>query len=395
MASSTINLTTHGVKTIYQNGVVKAFKNFSITDTGYKYDINVPPNLEQFGGSRTLVTVAANCKMATTKSIDKKKPTVTELERENKKIEWQIGREYCGGTSYSGSNAYINVDLKKWYNYLESTIGNYNYEQKLKLSLIDSVKVNLKELNPTNYTYETKNTIDDLGINYAFESVESANNYTNLNPYHMSVKNGVKKLINNTNKRFWSPMTLLPDTEENGIGKGNNWQMGLTPLTWGYVAKLATDKSITFNMSDFISITELETISERELNSKYGAIYPACKTDNSNRTSSLFVLKDTNGTYTKSIDGLSTLTDRFFNSDDLSLMTKLIQISENYIQVNFTESPTTPGLYEQIINLKVSNNNINGIVYNKIDGGNIQIRLQWLSTEVGNTYDDIVTWGEQ
>jgi hypothetical protein len=397
MASSTINLTTYGVTTIYQNGVEKAFKNFSITDAGYKYDINVPPNLDQFGGTRTLVTVAANCEMSTAKAISQRKPTNTELSQQSKKLEWQLGREYCEGTSYSGSNAYINVNLKTWFNYLTNTIGNYDYEQKLKLSLIDSIKANLKELNPATYSYDTKNTIDDLSINYVFESVESANNYINLNPYFMSIKDGVKTLNNNTDKRFWSPITFLADTEQNGIGRGNNWKLGFTPVTWGYVTKLNNDNSTTFNMSDFISITDLESMSESELNETYRAIYPACKTDKSNRTSSLFVLKDTNNTYNRSIDGLSTLTERFFNSDDLSLMAKLIQISENYILMNFTENPTTPGLYEQIINFKISNNIINGETYNNqsTDGGNIQVKLQWDSSETDNVYDNAVTWGQQ
>lgn len=394
MANTQVSLTTHGVKTIYQSGVGKAFKNFSITDDQKRYDINVEPDLKRLGGSRTLVTVAANCDMATTKSINKRKPTATELKQETLKLEWVLGRLDCGGTSYEGNNPVITVNLKTWFNYLTDRITDYNYENKLMLTLTDSVKANLKELNPSNYIYETKNTIEDLSINYVFDTNTSRTNYSNINPYLMTVTSGVKTLINNTKNRFWSPMVLVADTQENGVGSGNDWKLSMSVVSWGYVGKISNDLSTTFTKSDFISIDALESMSESSINNTYRAIYPACITDNSNKTSSVFVLKDTSGTYAKGIDMLPTYTHRFFNSDGLSLMAKLIQISENFIQTNFTESTITPGLYEQQINFKVSNKNIKGVNYSDkmVDGGNVQIKFQWDSTETNNVYNDIVTW---
>jgi hypothetical protein len=394
MAETHLSLTTHGMNTLYQKGVYQTLKNFTINDAGKTYQINVEPNLEQFGGSRTLVTVAAGCEMSTTKPINKRKPTTQELERETLKLEWQLGKLDCGGTTYESNNPIITVNLKTWFNYLTNTIDNYSYENKLMLELTDSVKANLKVLNPSNYLYETKSTVEDLSINYIFDSVKSRDNYTSMNPYIMTVDNGVKTLMNNTKNRFSSYMTLVADTQENGIGAGNDWKLSFTVNSWGYVVKLADDLSTTFVSSDFVTISELESMSELEIKTKYRAIYPACIMSNTGKNSDLFVLEDTSGTYTKGIDMLPTYTKRFFNSDGLSLMARMIQIEENYIQTNFTESDTTPGLFEQQINLKVSNRTVNGITYpdNMIDGGNIQINFQWDSSETDNIYDNAVVW---
>jgi hypothetical protein len=389
-----ISLTTHGIKTVYQSGVGNAFRNFSVTDDQKRYDINVEPELKQLGGFRTLVTVAANCETAKTKPISKDKPTDEELKQETLKLEWQFGRLDCGGTSYEGNNPIITVNLKTWFNYLTDKITNYNYENKLMLTLTDSVKANIKELNASNYLYETKNTIDDLNINYAFDTNKSKDNYVSINPYLMTINSGVKTLVNNTTDRFWSPMVFVADSQENGIGKGNDWKLSMSVLSWGYVGKLNSDLTTTFRKSDFISIDTLESMSEREINETYRAIYPACITDNTDKTSSVFVLQDTSGTYSRGIDMLPTYTHRFFNSDGLSLMAKLIQISENYIQTHFTESTTTPGLFEQQIDFKVSNRIVDGNTYTDktTNGGNVQIKLQWDSSETNDVYDDAVTW---
>jgi len=397
MAKSQISLTTHGVETIYRNGVGKTFKNFSVTDDGNRYDINVGPDLEKklTGGFRTLVTVASSCEMATTKPINKTKPTSEELKNETLKLEWEIGRLDCGGVSYTENNPIINVNLKTWFNYLTNTITNYNYDNRLMLTLTDNVQANQRELNSSTYLYETKNTVDDLNINYAFDTNKSMDGYVGMNAFLMSITNGVKTLINNTDTRFTSPFVFVADTDENQKGKSTNLMLSMTPKSWGYVVKLTGDKDSTFRMSDYLTITELESMSEQEINEKFRAVYPACITDGSTRNTSLFVLGDTSRTYAKGVDLLPTYTHRMFNSDGLSLMAKLIQISENYIQTNFVESTVTPGLFEQVINLKISNTNIHGDIYddNSIDGGNIQVKLQWQSSGVDNDYDNAVIWG--
>ena len=392
MATTTIALTKLGTDMIYKNGVYNAFKSFNISDAGLRYDITPLPKLTQLGGTRTLVTTTNVCKMSNTKSIEKIPQTKVENKQETEQLKWSISRLDCGGTSYEGSNPNITVNFATYFNYLTNTIGNYNYENKGQIDLTDGISANINTLNPQTFGYDKINTVNDLNINYVFETKDSVNNYTNLMPFMMANERGAKTMLNTTTNRFPSYMTLVANTQENSVSKGANLKMGFVVNNWGYVTKNINDKSTTFNMSDFVSITTLEAMTELEIKANYRVVLPAARTDMSNKTSSLFPLKDLTGAYTSSVDNLSTLTDRFENSDGVSLMTKLIEMQRNYIRTNFKE--TTTGVYEQKINMRVTNNIIKGAKYSddQIIGGNITINMVYDENGVNNVYDDIVTW---
>jgi len=390
--TTTIALTTTGTETIYKYGVYDAFKSFSITDEKFRYDINPLPNLTQLGGTRTLVTPTNVCKMSNTKTIGKTSLTKLENKQKTEQLEWNITRLDCGGTSYEASKPTITVDFATYFNYLTNTIGNYNYENRGQIELTDGISANINTLNPQTFRYDKINTVNDLNINYVFETEDSVNNYTSLMPFMMANEQGVKTMLNTTTNRFPSYMVLVANTKENSVGVGTNLTMGFTVNNWGYVVKRINDGSIAFNMSDFVSITTLEAMTELEIKANYNVVLPAVRTDMSNKTSSLFTLTDLTGAYTNSVDNLSTFTDRFENSDGLSLMTKLIEMQKNYMRTNFKE--TTNGVYEQKITMIVTNNIIKGAKYSddQIIGGRITINMVYDENGVNNVYDDIVTW---
>lgn len=395
--STQLTLTQLGHTTILQSGVDKAFKNFTIGDSGIRYDNNTTPNLSDalLGGTRTLVTSAPSCHMASSKPISKKKQTVEELKQISTKVEWEISRLDCGGTTYTANNPNIVVDLRTWFNYLidKVDVDNYDFNNKLRINLTDSIKANLQTLDPSTYTYVTKNTVDNIDVSYTLNTQTSCDNYTNLNTRLMSVNGGKKKLIENTDKRFWSPMLLMADTGEDDVSKSNDWIMTLNGITWGYATIPIESTDSTFYRSGFLDITTVESMSEQEIENTFRAIVPACLTHKSSNDG-MFYLTDTAGVYSKSVDGLGTFANRMHNVNGLSLIESLVLKAESFIQSTFTESTETIGLYEQIITLNVNNKTINGKTYNteQITGGNMTITLQWDSNLTTSTYDDIVTW---
>jgi hypothetical protein len=394
---SQISLTKRGHEIILQSGVGKAFRNFKVGDDSIRYDVtrdNINLSSEFLGGERTLVTVAPTCDMASSKPISKNKPTTKELQQDSEKLQWLLGRLDCGGTSYEAVNPDILVDLGKYFVYLNDSVNEYNYDKRLSLDLTDSVKANLQTLDPDTFTYTTKSTVNDVSANYVLNTTTSCDNYTNLNAFLMTVDSGKKQLLDNTSERFASPLLLLADTDENDTGAANNWKVSVIVNTWGYVVKSIDSTDKTFRRSDFLPVSDVEKMTEREIKEKFRVMVPACTIDNRNSNDNLFYLTDLAGTYSEGVDGLPTYTHRFFNANGVSLMTALVTKAKNYVKANFKESTKTPGLYERVITINVGNKSVGGKEYTnkQIDGGNMKITLQYNIAETDGTYADIVTW---
>ncbi len=392
-----LSLTELGNKLLIQQGAAKTFKKFTVTDDGYRYDITETVDLTDKlqGGLRTLVTTAPVSEYATTKNISKTNLTAEELRQTNMKLEWEVSLT-DGTQNYSARNPKIHVNLKRWFNYLTSLIGeeNYNYNNKMVLNLFDNISAITTELDPSTFTYVKKQTTNTLDIAYKLDTTTSTNNYSKLNAYLMTIKDGQKILQDNTQERFPSPFILAFDTEENVEGTGDTLKLTMTPITWGYVVKSVDDMTTTFYKSDFVSITSLESMKADDINKKYRIILPACITSYKNSNDTLFYLTDVNGSYTNSYDVLSTYTYRFKNSEGKTLIQSLIEKAQNFIQTNFIE--VTPGVYQNKMGLKINNNRLNGFTYpeQQVVGGNIEVILEWDTSDVTvpTNNNDAVSW---
>jgi len=353
MSELRFSLTKEGHKSMLTKGVYNTFKNFSVSDKNKRYDIDVAPTLEDtfYGGTRTIVT-DGKCKMANTKAITKDAPSDEQKILDNSQLTFEISKLDCG-SSYTSANPKLKINLGEYFNYLLTTVGsdNYVYGNKLTVPIIDSIVAIQQELDASTYTYVEKNRINDLDLRYSFNEKESYGAYLSLNAYTMTLNDGSKILSDTTSSRFYSPFLLMADTEEGQAGSADKWKLSMTPITWGYtyIPQESTDK--VFHKTNFLSISEMETIGIDEVNKKYSAVMPAAIISYSNNDRDMYVLNDINGNYVDSIDGLSSYAQRFTNLYNESLLEGLIIKSKNYILSNFEEIST--GIYQQKINLKV------------------------------------------
>lgn len=398
MPNIKLTLTEGGHKSILQKGVFETFKNFSVTDDGTRYDITEPANLSYryTGGLRDLVTASPTCTYASSKPLSKTVPTEQERIQSTKKLEWEISRLDDCATTYTATNPVIEVNLRTWFNYLTTTIGteNYNYNNRLVLSLFDNIKAIEKQLNPATYTYDQVTTYNDLDMSYVLDTPKSCEDYKNINSYIMTVVDGKKVLSTTTNNRFWSPFLLTFDTEQGQAGGSDNLKMSLGVVSYGYAGILTNSTETTFRKNNFYSISEIESKSVDEINKQFKLLRPAVITSKSNSNSDLYVLEDLLGTYSEGTDMLPTYAQRYKNSDGQYLLQGLINKAVNYIQTSFTESTTTPGLYEQTIKMSINNSTVGGVMYNKQStiGGNIELRLKWDDSSTDDNYDNVVSW---
>ena len=393
-----LSLTKYGHESILRQGVFNTFTKFSITDDGNRYDLEAEADLSTkvSGGLRTLVTLVPTCGNASSKPINKKKPTTEESKKVNEQLSWDISRLDDCTTTYTSSNAKIVVNLKTWFNYLQSLEGpeNYNYEDRLQLSLIDNVRATEKILNPSTYNYDKLSSFDNLEISYRMDSEESLNNYKGLNSNIVVIENGSKVVSTSTNQKFWSPMYLVSDTEQGQAGSGDNWKMSLGVISWGYVGLTTDSKETTFRKTNFYSINEIESMSRDEINEKFKSLRPAAITSKTNSNNDVYVLEDLVGTYSEGVDMLPTYTQRYVNSNGEYLSTGLVNKSVKFIKTNFVQSKTTPGFYEKKIKMRVNNKVVNNTEFGEKNtvGGTIEIILQWDDSSTNTDYDSIVTW---
>ena len=398
MPNIQLSLTEHGHKLILQQGVFTTFRKFSVTDDGNRYDITEQPNLEEKfnGGLRTLITLAPTCGFASTKSIQLEPPSEKEIKMSTRELEWEVARLDDCTETYVASNPKIVINLRTWFNYLKTKIGpdNYNYNDRLQLSLTDNIRAYEKTLDPSTYEYKQTGSFDNLNISYLLDSDKSVKNYKQLNTYLMTTTNGNNVLKTSTNDKFWSPFLMVADTEEGQNGGGDNWKMSMSVVEWGYVGLTKESTSTVYRRGNFYTITDIESMSQDDINDKFKSLRPACVTSKTNSNSDLFILEDLVGTYREGVDMLPTYTQRFKNSEGQYLIDNLISKSIKFIKTHFKQNETTPGLYEESINLKINNRSINGNVYNdkQIVGGNIEFHLKWDDSSTDDNYDNIVTW---
>jgi hypothetical protein len=398
MASDTavqLTLTPAAIRSILERGYGQTFTHFSASDMKQAYDVTASVNLEsQFpGGSRTIVTDQKVCRNANDKPLTKVTPSDKELSDSTKQLQWKIENSDCD-VVYTGSNAKITVNLRTYINYLLNSIGtdNYNYNSSAQVTLIDNISATQLQFEPSTYTYDAVDTVTGLDIKYTFDSKESARNYTNSNAYYMSVNSGTKSLVNNTNQqKFWSPFILAATTPENQPGRGYEWKLGITPISYGYVGILSDDRRTEFKKSDYYTVSQIESMSPDELRKKFRTFLPAAITDNRNSNESLYIFGDFTGTYAGGVDNLQTMAYRFTNLNGKTLLEGITDKAINHILGTFTESE---GIYTREINLAINNKEANGYSYksNQINGGNIDIILRYDSTETSTSYYDIVDY---
>jgi hypothetical protein len=134
-------MTKYGEESLIRNGAAKTFVNYSVSDSLNRYDVTGTNNLESTlnGGLRTLVT-KASCEFASSKPITKEKPSVEETKKIQQQLERHIQLSDCD-KNYTALNPTITVDLKGWFNYLESLLGeeNYGYNNKMTQYLFDNI----------------------------------------------------------------------------------------------------------------------------------------------------------------------------------------------------------------------------------------------------------------
>jgi hypothetical protein len=400
MPNFNITLTKQGHEAILRNGVYETFKKFSVTDDGNLYSVTETADLsiKANGGLRTLVTPAPTCEYATSKPISKVKPTTEEIKRSTEKLYWEIARLDDCATTYTATNAKILINLRTWFNYLNTKIGptNYDYNDKLQLSLIDNIKGIEKVLNASTYEYDKIASYEDINMSYRMDTPESCDNYKNIQAYIMTIKDGRKTLTTSTKNRNWSPIILNADTMQNQNGFADKWKMSLSVLSHGYVALTKDSKQTTFSRNNFYKLSDIENMTQDQIVEKFKLLRPAVILSNNNSNSDLYTLTDLVGNYTEGVDMLPTYTQRYFNADGQPLITGLINKCVNFIRTSFTESTTTPGLFEQRIKMRIDNKKVSKKVYDEksIVGGNIEFILQWDDNVLAQSsnYDDIVTW---
>ena len=122
--------------------------------------------------------------------------------------------------------------------------------------------------------------------------------------------------------------------------------MSLNVASWGYAGILANSTDTTFRKNNFYTLSQIENMTADEVNNKFRSLRPAAITSKTNSNNDIYVLEDLVGTYAEGADMLPTYTQRFKNSNGDYLSRGLINKAVNFIQTNFTESTTTPGLYE-------------------------------------------------
>lgn len=396
MAKIQLSLTEYGHKLLLQQGSFKTFKKFTVSDDGVRYDVTEEPNLTDriCGGIRTLVTSAPTCGYSSSKQINN--GGEDESKFVNEKLEWSMSKESDNVNSENYTNIKVNVNLKTWFNYLMGNIGpkNYNYNNRLQVNLIESIGLILKNLDPSDFQLKQVKKYDNINMSYFFNNDKSKEDYESLNTYLMTTNRGKKMLKTSTDNKFWSPFLLVADTNENQLGSGDNWVMSLSTIEWGYVAIKKSSDNNVFMRSDFYTITQIESMSEDEINNTYKSIRPACLTSKKRSNDDLFVLEDVSGKYTEGLDMLPTYAQRFKNSNGMYLLESLVNKSVKYIKTNFKENKSLPGIYEKNINLTINNTMFDGnlIEKNKFIGGNIEFILTFDESETDNNYENIVTW---
>ena len=394
-ATVQFSLTKYGEQLLLKQGASNTIVKYSVMDDGQRYDVTATPNLQDTfgGGLRTLVTPIPTCRMATTESVSKQKPTTLQNKQDKMQLSWEVEKSDCSNP-YTALNPNIKVHLKRWFNYLTSKLGveNYNYNDRINLTIFDNVKAIKSELNSSNYTYEQVSTFNSENISYMLDTPKSCENYLNFNAYLIKIKSGIKSLQDNTNRKDASPFLLAFDSEQNQQGYGDILKLAMTPISAGYVVKLADSKDLTYYRADFKSISFIENMTEDEINKKYKSIRPAFITSNDGSNDSVFYLTDLNGTYAEGVDVLPTYAYGFKNSNGKALLQGLIEKAENLIQRQFTEIAINQ--YQQTIGLRIANEVVGGDKYSKENtvGGNIKITLDWTSTDVIDDYDQIIEW---
>lgn len=391
MANVRFSLTPEGHKSILRKGVYETFKNYLVSDKGNRYDVTGDNDLTKTypGGTRSVIT-NAKCGSTKLKPISKEVRSEVDDFLVNTRLKYEISKLDCG-TSFTAVNPKIEVDLSTYFNYIESITGddNYGYSNRYTLPIVDSVVAIEQQVNPSTYEYQDIKKHSNINLTYSFNDKDSCDNYKNLNTYLMKINTDSKKDINdNSGDRFWSPFSLFFNTEQNEKGSGQNLMLSMNPISWVYAYIGKDNKRNTFSIKETLSISELESLSPNDIDSRYRALVPAAILGNRGIETDLYTLVDTNNNYVNSIDGGSTFTQRFENINGVKLSTGLVAKAKNFIQTNFTEDSS--GVFTEEIDFKITNREAGGLVFDNIVGGNYQVTLKYDPTVTGNTFDNII-----
>ena len=396
MAEIRATLTELGNREILKKGIYKTITQWGASDQGYLYDVTTDPNLEYnyVGGKRTLVTQAF-CEQARVKPISKDKMSEEDLKLQNLRLRWEVSKtEECVGSTFTVTNPDITFDLSEWFNYLTSITGegNYDYNNMLTVPIVDNVTAVQEKIDSGTRTWSVQERINDITFEYKFSDQKSCDAYSSLNAVNMGVRDGVKVISNEINKRFPSNMLLMFDSIDNTGSYIDRLTMAMTP-TWVYAFIPKNTKDTVFHFNNTISIKDLEKLTADEIDSRYDAILPAAITTINGGDTNLYVLTDPTGNYTNSKDGASTFTHRFTNSNGQTLIDGMIAKAKKYIVTNFEVDVNNSNRYTKTIEFNINNKTVNNITYpvDNIVGGKYKLTFVYDTTTTTGVYDNIST----